>query len=215
MGSQNLASSLKSFHYRIDHAADFANRCESARHATANRPGLRNIQLEWVAEAALLKIVIASEQLFEHSMAMYVAGHKSPSGYRPGCLRRMNISISDARSIFKGDQNYVGWVDTSVVVRRAERWLKQGEPFSSILASSSTLLGYLRTMRNMIAHESDEARDKYIQATRRVYGSLPKRAVPGAQLLEPPPTSFSYLTGRNLLQATVATYRAIGTALIP
>ena len=215
MARGTLASTLNRFQSRLAETADFIVRCQTARHANREKPCFKSVQLEWAAEAALLKLVVSSEQLFEATMAMYVAGHRSPSGYRPHRLRNMNISVSDARAIFKGDQDFVGWNDTSAIVKRAERWLKNGEPFAAHLTASSTLLGYVKVMRNVIAHESDEANKKYLNATRRVYGSLPKRVSPGAQLLSPPPGSLAYMTGPTLLDAAVTAYRSIASGIVP
>ena len=117
--------------------------------------------------------------------------------------------------VFRGDQEFIGWNDASTVIRRAERWLKGGEPFQTTLSGTSQLLAYLKKMRNAIAHESGSAQEKYEKATRSLYGALPKRVSPGAQLMAAPPRAIPYLIGGNLFDAAVQAYCAVAMRIVP
>jgi hypothetical protein len=215
MAINRLRRARLEFERRILDAEEFLRRSQSAKHATANRPALTTSQIEWAAETALLKIVVASEQFFETTLALYALGNRSPNGYRPRRLRRLNTTVVGMCEIFKGDQNFVGWIDPSTVVRRAERWFRRGDPFQSPLSGASRLLAYLKKMRNAIAHESDTAQDTYIKETRSLFGALPRRVSPGAQLLAAPPTSIAYLVGANLFEASVNSYRTVAARIVP
>jgi hypothetical protein len=105
------------------------------------------------------------------------------------------------REMMRGDQAFVGWNDISLMVDRAEKWLKNGEPFKTSLNSSKNLFDYVKQIRNVIAHESDSAYEKFLNSTRRIYGSVPRGCTPGMQLLMPPPSSMPGLTGASLLEA--------------
>ena len=163
----------------------------------------------------MLKLIIASEQFFETTLGLFTLGHRTPRGYRPRRLRFLNCSLPAALDVFRGDQDFVGWNSPSVIIDRAARWLRNAEPYQTPLSSASQLLSYLKKMRNAMAHDSDDAREKYAEATRRLYGSLPKRVYPGAQLLQPPPPGIGYLTGQNLFDATLRTYRLIAQQIVP
>jgi hypothetical protein len=163
----------------------------------------------------LLKLVVASEQFFEVTLGLYAIGERTATGYRPRRRRRVESSLPSILELFRGDQDFLGWNEPSVIIRRAERWLQNGEPYQTTLASASQLLAYLRIMRNAIAHASDNAAEKYENATRRLYGALPKRTTPGAQLVGPPPAGIPYLAGGNLFSASVSAYRLIATSIVP
>ena len=203
------------FERRIREAEEFVLRCVHARHASANRRALIASQVEWVHEAAALKVVVASEQFLELTLGLYVLGHKTSTGYRPRRLKVVKSSLLSVQEVFRGDQQFVGWNDASVVIRRAERWLRDGEPYRTALSGASQLLSYLKKMRDAIAHESDIAIEKYEDATRGLYGALPKTVSPGAQLLGPPPSGIPYLVGVNLFQAAMAVYRLVAQGIVP
>lgn len=204
-----------SFEGRVDEAADFASRCAVARHGTTERRALVNAQIEWAHELATLKIIVASERFFEVTLGLYVLGNRTSRGFRARRLKKVNSSLPQILDIFRGDKEFVGWVEPAAVIERASRWLREGEPYQTTLSSAGQLLTYLKKMRNVVAHESDDASEKYASATRSLYGALPRRVTPGAQLLQPPPPAIPYLVGNNLFEALVGTYRLIGRQIVP
>lgn len=215
MASSRLLRARAEFFSRIEIAEEFALRCRNARHPTATRCALTNRQIEWAAEMALLKLVLGSERFFELTLALYVLGDRAPSGFRPRRNRKLDLSLAATTEVFRGDQDFVGWNDPSIIIQRAERWLKGGEPYRTTLSAASQLLGYLKQMRNVVAHESDSANEKYRKATRRLYGALPRRLCPGKQLISPPPPAIPYLIGVDLLDAAIASYRVVGRQIVP
>lgn len=210
-----LDNARAAFEARLLAAEQFVLRSVSARHPQANRPALLTAHVEWAHEAALLKVVVASERFLETALGLYAIGERTRSGYRPRVRRRVDLSLPAMLYVFRGDQDFVGWNDPAAVIRRAEAWLRNGDPFQTPLAAASQLLTYLRQMRNAIAHESDSATEKYERATRRLYGALPRRTAPGAQLTRPPPASIPYLAGASLFEASIATYRLLAKGIVP
>jgi len=215
MPANRLSRARSEFERRILEAEDFLRRSQSARHATANRRALTVSQIEWAAETSILRMVVASESFFEITMALYARGSRSPGGYRPRRLRRLTMTVPEICQVFRGDQEFVGWNSPSVMVRRAERWFKGGEPFQSTLSGASQLLAYLRKMRNAVVHQSDTSVEGYVNATRKLYGALPRRVSPGNQLLAPPPAAIAYLVGANLFEAAANSYRSVARSLVP
>lgn len=203
------------FEQRIAESESFVNRCKAARSPGINRPALVTSQVEWAHEVATLKLVVASEQFFETTLGLYVLGKRTPTGYRVRRLRTIASSLPAVLDVFTGDQDYLGWNSPTVIIERAERWLKGGGPYQGTLSSASQILVYLKKMRNAIAHDSDNARKEYQQATRRLYGALPRRVCPGAQLIQPPPPGISYLVGASLFESVVGTYRLIAKQIVP
>src|SRR5262249_9201005 len=129
--------------------------------------------------------------------------------------REIRSTLFGVLDIFRGDQDFVGWNDPSTLISRAERWLRGGEPYRSVLSSASQVLAYVRKMRNAIAHESESALEKYEKATRRLYGALPRRVFPGAQLAGLAPPGIPYLLGGSLFDATIHVYRAVARGIAP
>jgi hypothetical protein len=213
-GADRLRAARSAFQARIDAAEDFALRCCRVRHATANRHGLTRAQVEWAAELSLLKLVLASERFFESTLALYALGATSPGGYRPRRRRKFDCSVVEVLDVFRGDQEFVGWNSPTVIIRRAERWLRHGEPYQTTLSSASLLLEYLKKMRNVVAHESESAFEKYANATRSLYGALPSRVCPGLQLVSPPPPAIPYLIGTSLLGGAIASYRLVARQIV-
>lgn len=210
-----LGRARSEFERRITEAEKFVVRCQTAKNTLRNRPLLVTTQIEWVYEAATLKMIVASEQFFELTLGLYVLGHKSPTGFRPRRLAVVNSSLSAMLGVLRGDQPFVGWNEPSAVIKRAERWLRNGDPYQNTLSAASQLLSYLKKMRDVIAHESDNALEKYEKATRRLYGALPRRVSPGAQLIQPVPAGLANLAGASLFQASADAYRVVAKGIVP
>src|SRR5437016_10422147 len=158
---KNLAKLRSKFVSCITDAEDLLNRSRTARHPSQSRPAFTRYQLECCAECALLKLTVASEAFLEQSLGAYVIGERSPSGFRPARKRKLDMPHSHALEIFRGDREFVGWNAPGRVIQRAESWLRNGEPFTAALAPISQALGYVKLMRNAIAHESESATDHF------------------------------------------------------
>jgi hypothetical protein len=215
MASLQLRLARARFEAKIAECQEYVRRCQIARHQTAERSALSAKQIEWAVETGTLKLVVASERFFETSMALYALGHHAPNGYRPRRLRRLDCSVPEMCEIFMGDQNFVGWNDPSTIIQRAEGWFKNGEPYQTNLSGTSRLVSYLKKMRNAIAHESATAYETYSRETRNLYGALPRRVQPGAQLLGPPPAAIPYLTATTLFESVLACYRSLAAGIAP
>ena len=202
------------FESRILEAEEIVRRSLNARDATSGRPAYTVAQLEWIYEASLLKAVVSSEQFLEETLGLYAIGEKTKSGYRPRRRRMLQSSLPEILKVFRGDQEYIGWTSPAVIIARAEQWLTRGGPYQSTLSAASQLLNYVKVMRNVIAHESDSASEKYAKVTLRLYGANPKRSSPGAQLMRPPPAAIPGLIGATLFEATNGLYRSVAAGIV-
>lgn len=212
--ANRLERARATFECAIDEAREFVHRCETSRHSHRERPALKKQQIGWAHELALLKMMVASERFLEYSLGLYVIGTRTGSGYRPRRRRQVAMSLPEILGTFRGDQAFVGWVDPSAVIGRAERWLRGGEPFRTALSSTSQLLSFVQKMRNVIAHESDSAFEKYDNETRRLYGAKPTEVGPGPQLTSPPPGGLAGVAGASLFEGVTAAYRWIAKTIV-
>ena len=92
------------------------------------------------------------------------------------------------------------------------RFFKGGGPFVNVIRPQTNLLDNLKTIRNALSHESDEATDKFETLVRNELTFLPPGTIPGSFLmtLKPhhaPPTSYLQLYTEN--------FRSMAEAIIP
>lgn len=212
--SNRLDKARGAFEKSIAEAEDFAQRCSHSRHARQNKAALTKNHIGWAHELATLKMIVASERFLEVSLGLYAIGSQTGSGYRPRRRRQITMPLPEVLAVFRGDQAYVGWVDPGAVIGRAQKWLRHGEPFQTALSSTSQVLSLVQKMRNVIAHESDSAFDKYENETRRLYGARPKVVGPGTQLMAAPPASLTGIAGASLFIGVAGTYRWIAKSVV-
>lgn len=79
----------------------------------------------------------------------------------------------------------------------------------------SLLLGYVRLMRNSIAHESESANEVFLDRTLALYGPLPHAVTSGRQLCQPCLAGLPGLVGSDLISAIIATYRILAASVVP
>jgi hypothetical protein len=215
--ARRLAIVRGQFATSVTSALEFAQRGQNARHHAVAQPAFRRQELEWIYEAALMKVFVAWETYMESVMGCYAIGQRAPSGYRAPRLRqrRVQMSLSEILRVFRGDQRFVGWSEPGIVIRRARDWFKNGEPFATRVGAAAQTVSYLRILRNAIAHESESAQDTFVSETRRLYGAAVARPTPGGQLLGPCPAAIPGLTGASLLQGAAQVLSATASALAP
>jgi len=211
---RRLANVHQAFWDELAEALDFFNRGFAGIDRTTGRHVFTNQQKLVLAEATFLLCCVAWERFLEYSFACYITGERARSGYRTRRIRRMDMSVAEARRIVLGDNKFVGWVDAKIVGSRAKKWFEDGEPFSTALAGGSNLLNYLQLMRNVIAHDSGSAFESFKNATRISFGSVPAGLSAGGQLVTPCPASLGGV-GANLLDTAVAYYRLMSDQIVP
>lgn len=143
--------------------------------------GLSRKQVYMIFELSLLKIFVAWELLLEDSFIRYLAGGKSDSGYGPKRYARPR-NLKHAREIVEEGREYADWSSLDVVIRKAEMYFVNGEPFRGVLRSVMTNIQDLKTIRNAIVHMSSYSRTKFRTLVRSKLGHAPKGIVPGRLL---------------------------------
>jgi hypothetical protein len=122
---------------------------------------------EFVITSAFLKMFIYWESFIEESFSKYLTGELSTDGTGVACY----ISPNDrehALKILIGTQKYVDWANHEIVRRLANLYLENGNPFASNIASISSELSDLKTVRNAAAHLSSTTRHQLDALSTRV-----------------------------------------------
>jgi len=122
---------------------------------------------EFVITSAFLKMFIYWESFIEESFSKYLTGELSTNGTGVTCY----ISPNDrehALKILIGTQKYVDWANHEIVRRLAKLYLENGEPLASNIASISSELSDLKTVRNAAAHLSSTTRHQLDALSSRI-----------------------------------------------
>ncbi len=162
--------------------------------------------VDLVVEMAYLKSFLAWEEFLQESFVLYLLGKVSPSGYRPTCCispRNRNHALD----ITRNGRSYADWTAVNSIVDRAGIFFNRGEPFSNSLRPKTNLFDEMKTIRNALAHNTDETNTRFASLVRRRLGHFPPRLTPGRFLSMiipgsvPPNRYLSFYTSELLLTA--------------
>jgi len=194
MAAARLVSALVSFARTLDEARDLAE--DANKWSVPPQPGRRAqitvVRRDILTEVAFLRAFTGWEVFLEETFLLYLLGHKIPKaqprrfGFPPN-LNAVAEWCSDGKE-------YAKW-NVSDVRRRANRWFKDGKPFTPALQGQQSRLSQLITIRNAIAHESSSAKLKFENLVREELPTAPANMSVGTFLLTTkrnaaPPISF-------------------------
>lgn len=141
------------------------------------------------------------ETFLEDSFVLYLIGRTAPRGRAPfRYFFPPNKSLAEEWMVPE-DRTYAKW-DVPHVCDRAERYFRDGRPFSVHLRSNQSLLDEAKTVRNAIAHESKSAHEKFENIVRTRLGTLPPNLTVGSFLsmtmtgTTPPLSYLEFYLGR-------------------
>lgn len=144
-------------------------------------PRISRKRRDSIIELVFLRGFLAWETFLEESFVLYLVGKTAPRGRAP---HRYTLPptrrFAEAWVVPEG-RHYAGW-DAQHVSSRAERFFRDGRPYSAVLRANQNLLQETRTIRNAIAHESSSAKDKFETAVRIRLGALPPNLTVGGFL---------------------------------
>ena len=158
-----------------------------------------------------MKSFLTWEGFLEEAFILYLLGKRSPSGYAAG--RYANpTSRSHAIELLASDARHTDWTAADRVVNRARRFFKAGRPFENVIRPQINLLANLKTIRNALSHESEEATGKFETLVRNELTYFPAGLIPGIFLMtlkphQTPPKTY--------LQFYTETLRSMAEAIVP
>jgi len=168
---------------------DCSNLAEDAHQWSlpGSHPHIPRKRSESMIELAFLRAYLAWEVFLEESFVLYLLGMKAPRRAAP---KRFTFPPSRRLAkewIVPEGRPFAKWDANSVRVR-AGRFFHGGKPFTAALQSNQYALDQAKTIRNAIAHESDEAREKFKTLARdKLNGTLPPTLTAGGFLNAPVP----------------------------
>ena len=95
-----------------------------------------------------------------------LAGRKARSYLRPK-------TFLHAEELMQSSLRFLDWSNPDDIVKRAELYLRDGEPIKAVVTANRTLLHELRQIRNHVAHNSTASGRLYINLLQRKFGTKP------------------------------------------
>lgn len=108
---------------------------------------------ETVTNACFLNLFITMEEFFESAYGHYLTGKMSTARWRPAKYAKPT-SVDHAQRMAIGFQRFMDWSTGDRVVKLAELYFKDGEPFATAIKSMTSHLNDMKTVRNGTAHTS-------------------------------------------------------------
>jgi hypothetical protein len=167
------------------------------RHFHAAR--FNNLHFNQIVELAFMKSYLTWEGFIEEAFILYLLGKSAPNGYLPK-RHAIPLNRQHAVELLASDARYTDWTAPDRIVNRATRFFRRGAPFVDIIRPQTNLLNNLKTIRNAISHDSDEATERFNALVRNELTFLPHGTTPGSFLAtlrrhsSPPQTYFHYYT---------------------
>ncbi len=195
MPAPRLRTALTSFTRSIREARELAT--DAQQWATPPHPGgpgqITPSRRDTLTEMAFLRALTSWEIFLEETFLLYLLGHRPPKGPPP---RRYGFPPTPdaAMEWCTEGRPFARW-NVSDVTRRANRWFKDGRPYTQVLRGHQSRLDQLVIIRNAIAHKSSSAKAKFETLVRTEVGALPANVTVGNFLImtkpgSTPPVSF-------------------------
>jgi hypothetical protein len=171
-------------------------------------PRFTNRYCEMITGLAFLQAFLAWEKFLEESYILYLLGKASPSGFTVRCYVSPHCR-DHAINFTKAGNRYSDWTTISQVVDHADLHFKDGRPYTDALRPKVNLFNEMKIIRNAIAHNSDESREKFMSMVRGRLGHFPIGLNPGKYLSTvitgsvPSSTYLSFYLNELILSARI------------
>ena len=144
-------------------------------------PHITRKRRDYIAELSFFRAFLAWESFLEESFILYMLGQNPPKGRAPHRFTIPPNQKSAEEWVIPEGRSYANW-DAMPVSTRAQRFFRDGRPFTNALRKRLTLLYESKIIRNAIAHESRSAHDKFEKLVREKLGTLPVNLTVGSFL---------------------------------
>jgi hypothetical protein len=189
MAAPRLGTTLTIFSRGLNEARELAG--DAHKWSIPVQPGtpalISSQRRDTLTEIAFLRAFTSWEVFLEQSFILYLLGYRPPKGAPP---RRYGFPPNHQAAIewCADGRDHAKW-NVTEVQKRANRWFRQGKPFTPALQGRQFRLDQLVTIRNAIAHESSSARSKFETLVRQELGALPPNTTVGSFLMTTQPNS--------------------------
>lgn len=164
-----------------------------------------------IVELAFMRAFLTWEGFLEEAFTLYLLGKSSPTGFVP-VRYAAPTNRQHASELLASDARHTDWTAAARVVSRAMRFFKDGRPFANVVRPQTNFLDSMKTIRNALSHESEEATDKFETFVRNELTFLPPNTTPGSFLATLKPHHAPPIT---YLQFFIQNFRTMAEAIVP
>ena len=107
----------------------------------------------FTVKSAFINIYVSWEYFLEQSFLGYLVGELTINGNQVQAYVQPQ-NTDHANKMLIGTQKYVDWSNPEIIVRLADLYFRNGDPFHTVINSIKTSLFDLKTIRNSCAHIS-------------------------------------------------------------
>ena len=137
-----------------------------------NVASLSKQQLHIVTEGIFISTFREFERFLEDIFLLYTLEKPTLSNKKPASYLKPR-NFDHAFELIKSSMHFLEWNSPDTVNRRAETYLKNGEPIKTVITANMVILRQIRHIRNHIAHNSKESLKKYKKVIIKHYNVLP------------------------------------------
>lgn len=171
---------LNSFNLQVIQEFNLIKSIERVRKIHINfKCQLSQNELYEIVELSFIRIFIAWEQFLEDMFTRHLISQKK-SKIKSYVSAK---SLKHAYEIVKENKPYPDWTNKDVVLRKANLFFKEGEPYMTALNSISSYLEEIKTIRNSIVHMSTNSQENFKSLVRIKMASSPRGISAGKFLL--------------------------------
>lgn len=174
------------------------------------RPQISVKRRDSITELAFFRAFSGWEAFLEETFILYLLGQQAPRG-RKAFRYGFPPGEQAAYEWVAEGRDYAKWTPAEVR-KRADRLFRNGRPFSPVLSSHHNLLSQVRTIRNAIAHDSMDARQKFEALVRNEIQALPPNMTIGGFLLTTKPRSRPPV---SFLEFYLSEIEFVGRQIVP
>lgn len=113
-----------------------------------------------------------------------MCGYKTITNYSP-VRYVLPKNLEHASKMALGNKPFMDWTRWSDVRELSKAFFRDGEPYEMAITTSLDELEEMKTIRNAIAHRSDNASTKFLKLVRNKIGHHPRGVTPGGFLTMP------------------------------
>ena len=159
-------------------------------------------RVEFLYELAYIRLFGTWEELLESVFFRSLCGYRSIAGQEVlipaacgiGFIGPHFRSISSAESVVYGGADFLLWHDPDKVIKRCKKYISSGQGVGpaqqeNVISSSINRLKHFAAIRHRIAHEQEDARNKFDAATHYFVGHKYTASRPGRFLRDYEPAS--------------------------
>jgi hypothetical protein len=167
-------------------------------------------RVELIAGFACLRMHLAWEDFLEEVFVRYLCGAQPPGSPGPVLLQPPCGTISAARVVLLGGQDFVSW-NRKTAKKRARRYFDGGYGFTAGLTAAAVSIDTLEATRNAVAHRSPSASRVFRLRAQAHLGFLPRGLTPGGFLARTDPRA----PNRRIVESLAADLRAAANTIVP